>query len=393
MSSLRLLLQSIMNMSRFSKIILFVAAMVALVSCGSNARIDGTLTDATSSEVIVKLLESNRYEVLDTVKTDASGHFSYKVDVAQGQPEFVYLFYKDKRIASLLLEAGDKVKVVSDTLGNATYEGSEECLRLAEVEKAYAAALRKFDDIALLMGEATTQAEYDRLAKDMSKAYVAYYRDRVKFVMENSKSLAVIPVFYQVIGENLPLFSQNTDAILFRNVADSLESVYPESKYVKTLRRDADVRFGYLELQERIVNAEEIGYPEIELPDLEGKMRKLSDVDSKVVIVYFWSAEQAQQNVFNTDFFKPLYEQYHDRGLDIYQVSLDVDKTLWATTVRAQKLPWTNVCDSRGSASQYVSLYNLAAIPAAFIIADGELVDGRVVDEAAFRKLLDDLLK
>lgn len=382
-----------MNMSRFSKIISFVAAMVALVSCGSNARIDGTLTDAASSEVIVKLLESNRYEVLDTVKTDAAGHYSYKVDVAQGQPEFVYLFYKDRKIASLLLEAGDKVSVVSDTLGHSTFEGSEESVKLAEVEKAYAEALREFEDISLLMGAATDQADFDRLAQDMSKAYVAYYRDRVRFIMENSKSLTVIPVFYQLLGENLPLFSQNTDAILFKNIADSLETVYPESKYVKALRRDAEMRFGYLELQERIINADEVGYPEIELPDLEGKMRKLSDMESRVVIITFWSASQPEQNMFNIDFFKPLYEQYHSKGMDIYQVSLDVDKTLWATTVRAQKLPWTNVCDSRGGASPYVSLYNLSAIPAAFIIADGELVDGKVVDEASLRKLLDDLLK
>jgi peroxiredoxin len=380
-------------MSRFSKIFSFVAAMAALVSCGSNARIDGTLTDAASSEVIVKLLESNRYEVLDTVKTDASGHFSYKVDVTEGQPEFVYLFYGEKKIASLLLEAGDKVGVVSDTLGHVTFEGSEESVKLAEVEKAYAAALAEFEDIALLMSAATDQADFDRLAKNMSDAYVAYYRDRVRYIMENSKSLTVIPVFYQSLGENLPLFSQNTDAILFMNIADSLETVYPESKYVKALRRDAETRFGYLELQERIVNAEEVGYPEIELPDLEGKMRKLSDMQSRVVIVCFWSAAQAQQNMFNIEFFKPLYEQYHSKGLDIYQVSLDVDKTLWATTVRGQKLPWTNVCDSRGAQSPYVSLYNLAAVPAAFIIADGELVDGKVVDEASLRKLLNDLLK
>ena len=390
---LRSLPQSIMNMSRFSKIFSFVAAMAALVSCGSNARIDGTLTDAASSEVIVKLLESNRYEVLDTVKTDASGHFSYKVDVTEGQPEFVYLFHGEKKIASLLLEAGDKVGVVSDTLGHVTFEGSEESVKLAEVEKAYAAALAEFEDIALLMSAATDQADFDRLAKNMSDAYVAYYRDRVRYIMENSKSLTVIPVFYQSLGENLPLFSQNTDAILFKNIADSLETVYPESKYVKALRRDAETRFGYLELQERIVNAEEVGYPEIELPDLEGKMRKLSDMQSRVVIVCFWSAAQAQQNMFNIEFFKPLYEQYHSKGLDIYQVSLDVDKTLWATTVRGQKLPWTNVCDSRGAQSPYVSLYNLAAVPAAFIIADGELVDGKVVDEASLRKLLNDLLK
>ncbi|MBO5943021.1 MAG: redoxin domain-containing protein [Bacteroidales bacterium] len=380
-------------MSRFSKIISFVAAMAALVSCASNARIDGTLTDAASSEVIVKLLESNRYEVLDTVKTDASGYFSYKVDVAEGQPEFVYLFYGEKKIASLLLEAGDKVSVVSDTLGRVTFEGSEESIKLAEVEKAYAAALAEFEDIALLMSAATDQADYDRLAADMSRAYISYYRDRVRYVMENSKSLTVIPVFYQIVGENFPLFSQNTDAILFANIADSLETVYPDSKYVKALRKEAEVRFGYLELQERLVNAEEIGYPEIELPGLDGKMRKLSEMESRVVIVYFWSVAQAQQNMFNIDFFKPLYEEYHSKGLDIYQVSLDVDKTLWATTVRGQELPWTNVCDSRGAQSPYVSVYNLPALPAAFIIADGELVDGKVVDEASLRKLLDDLLK
>ena len=382
-----------MNMSRFSKIISFVAVMAALVSCGSNARIEGTLTGVSSSEVIFKLLESNRYQVLDTVKTDASGHFSYKIDVAEGQPEFVYLFYKDKKIASLLLEAGDKVGVVSDTLGHVTFEGSEESVKLAEVERAYAEALVEFEDIALLMGAATDQADFDRLAKNMSNAYVAYYRDRVKYIMENSKSLTVIPVFYQSIGENLPLFSQNTDAILFMSVADSLATVYPESKYVKALRKDAEIRYGYLELQERIINAEEVGYPEIELPDLEGKMRKLSDMESRVVIICFWSASQAQQNMFNIDFFKPLYEQYHSKGLDIYQVSLDVDKTLWATTVKGQNLPWTNVCDSRGAQSPYVTLYNLTAIPSAFIIADGELVDGKVVDDASLRKLLDKLLK
>ena len=382
-----------MNMSRFSKIIAFAAAMLALVSCGSNARIDGTVADAASSEVIVKLLNSNRYEVLDTVKTDASGRFSYKLDVAEGQPEFVYVFYKGRKIASLLLEAGDKVSVASDTLGRYSVEGSQESVKLAEVEKAYAAALMEFEALAKKMDAASDQAEFDQLAKDMTQVYVAYYRDRVKYVMENSQSLTVIPVFYQTLGENLPLFYQNTDAILFRNAADSLEAVYPDSKYVKALRKDAEIRFGYLELQERLLDAEEIGYPEIELPGLDGKMRKLSDMDSRVVIVCFWSAAQAQQNMFNIEFFKPLYEQYHKKGLDIYQVSLDVDKTLWATTVKGQNLPWTNVCDSRGAQSPYVALYNLSAIPAAFIIADGELVDGKVVDEASLKKLLNDLLK
>jgi peroxiredoxin len=380
-------------MSRFSKIITFVAAMAALVSCGSKARIDGTFSDAASSEVIVKLLNSNRYEVLDTVKTNASGQFTYKVDVVEGQPEFVYLFHNDKKLATLLLEAGDKVAVTADTLGNTVIEGSEESVKLAEIEKKYADVLRELATIAADMNAASTQEEFDRYANEMSKVYVAYYRDMVKYVLTNSYSLSVIPVFYQVLGENLPLFAQETDAILYSNVADSLETVYPDSKYVKALRAEAERRFGYLELQKKLQSAEEIGYPDIELPGLDGKMRKLSDEDARVVILCFWSAAQAEQNMFNIEFFKPLYEQYHSKGLDIYQVSLDVDKTLWATTVKGQKLPWTNVCDSRGAASPYVTVYNLAAIPAAFIIADGELVDGKVVDEASLKKLLNELLK
>jgi peroxiredoxin len=380
-------------MSRFSKIITFVAAMTALVSCGSNARIDGTFSDAASSEVIVKLLNSNRYEVLDTVKTNANGQFTYKVDVVEGQPEFVYLFHNDKKLATLLLEAGDKVAVTADTLGNTVIEGSEESVKLAEIEKKYADVLRELATIAADMNAASTQEEFDRYANEMSKVYVAYYRDMVKYVLTNSYSLSVIPVFYQVLGENLPLFAQETDAILYSNVADSLETVYPDSKYVKALRAEAERRFGYLELQKKLQSAEEIGYPDIELPGLDGKMRKLSDEDARVVILCFWSAAQAEQNMFNIEFFKPLYEQYHNKGLDIYQVSLDVDKTLWATTVKGQNLPWTNVCDSRGSASPYVAIYNLAAIPAAFIIADGELVDGKVVDEASLKKLLNELLK
>lgn len=380
-------------MSRFSKIITFAAAMTVLVSCGSNARIDGTVSDAASSEVVVKLLNSNRYEILDTVKTNAAGQFTYKMNVAEGQPEFVYLFHNDKKVASLLLEAGDKVAVNTDALGNAVIEGSEESVKLAEVEKKYADALKKFEALAGKMNAASAQEEFDTYANEMSQTYVAYYREMVQYVLANSRSLSVIPVFYQVLGENLPLFSQSTDAIIYSNVADSLETVYPESKYVKALRAEAERRFGYLELQMKIQGAEAVGYPDIELPDLDGKMRKLSDEDARVVIVCFWSAAQAEQNMFNIEFFKPLYEQYHKKGLDIYQVSLDVDKSLWATTVKGQELPWTNVCDSRGGASPYVTIYNLAAIPAAFIIADGELVDGKVVDEASLRKLLNDLLK
>lgn len=381
-----------MNMSRFSKSVIFLAAAALIAACTPAARIDGTIGSAPSSEVIVKLLDVNRYEILDTVTTDAAGKFSYKVEVEKGQPEFVYVFYKDTKVASLLLEAGDKVAVSADTLGNYTVEGSEESQKLAQVEKDYAAALGRLNDIALRM-EAASGAEADELRRALGKEYVEYYRSCVRYILQNSKSLTVVPVLYQNFGADLPVFGQTTDAIHFVNVSDSLATVYPDSKYVKALKKEAERRRNFLELESYFQNAETIGYPDIELPDINAKKVKLSEVDSKVIMIYFWTAGNAGQKMFNLDVLQSLYNDYHKKGFEIYQVSLDVDKTSWAQVVKQQNLPWINVCDSRGADSPYVRTYNIGAVPAVFIIADGELVDGEVTDEKSLRKLLDKLTR
>lgn len=371
---------------------MFAAVAFMAASCGQKADIKGTLSGPPSSEVIVKLLDINKYEILDTVKTDASGKFSYKVPVKKGNPEFVYVFYKDVKIASLLLENGDAVSVEADTLGNYTVAGSEESNKLAQVEKDYAQTLVKLAAFSQQLSGAS-EKEAQEVRRQLGQEYVAYYRNRVKYVMENSKSLTAVPVLFQSFSAQLPVFGQPTDAIHFSNVADSLALVYPESKYVKALRTEADKRRGYLELAARINSAEEIGYPDIELPDVKAQKVKLSDVDAKVVMVYFWSAADAAQKMFNLDFLKSLYEDYHAKGLQIYQVSLDVDKARWARVMKEQKLPWINVCDSRGSASPYIGMYNLPTLPAVFIIKNGELVDGQAVDEKSFRRRLETLLK
>lgn len=380
-------------MSRFSKFVKLAAAAALVAACTPAAKIDGVVESAPSSEVIVKLLDVNRYEVLDTVKTDASGRFSYKVDVEKGQPEFVYIFYKDTKIASLLLESGDAVMVTSDTLGFYEVEGSDECVKLAQVENDHAATMGRLGAISSRIEKATDPEVVSALAKDMTREYVQYYRNSVKYVLENSKSLTSVPVLYQNFGADLPVFAQSTDALHFRTVADSLETVYPESKYVKALRKEAERRSGYLELQAKLANAEEIGYPDIELPDINARKIKLSEVDAKVIMVYFWSATDANQKMFNLDVLKSLYDDYHKRGFEIYQVALDPDKASWAQVVKQQNLPWINVCDGLGGNSPYVLTYNLAGLPSAYIICDGDLVDGQVVDEKSLRKLIDKLLK
>ena len=73
------------------------------------------------------------------------------------------------------------------------------------------------------VGEGSKEAE--QLRRELAQSYIRYYRDRTKYVMENSHSLTVVPILYQMIAPGFPLFGQQTDAILFKNISASLSTV------------------------------------------------------------------------------------------------------------------------------------------------------------------------
>ena len=363
-----------------------LAALVLVVSCGPKTVISGTLKDSPDAKVIVKLLNVNRYQVLDTVKTDAHGSFRYTPEIEAGKPEFIYLFHGDRRIASLLLHQGDRVSVNADTLGNYSVEGSEESLQLQGVEKEYARFLVDMDRLA-------TGDDPASVNKALSRRYVEYYRDRVTYVLSHTKSLTSVPVLFQQVSDGFPVFNQSTDGLLFSAVADSLSKVYPESRYVKALSQEAARRQNAMEIGMRLEKAESIGFLDIDLPTPDARNVKLSEIPAKVTMLYFWSTT-AEQKMFNMDALIPIYKEYHDRGFEIYAVALDADKTAWATAVRNQQLPWINVCDTRGASSPYVGLYGVSNLPMAWFLVNGEIdSDATVSDAASIRKYLNNKLK
>lgn len=355
---------------KLSKIVLCGAAALAAASCAKTARIQGTVAEAPQSDVVVKLLDVNTYKVLDTVKTDASGRFSYSVEVAEGQPEFVYVFYGDTKIASLVLEAGDKVAVEADTLGAYKVTGSEESVRLQEVEKNYSEFLGRLTGI---LSAASEDEDMTGVNRALSKEYVNYYRKAVAYVISNPKSITSVPVLFQTVNTGFPVFNQPTDAVTFRAICDSLKTVYPESKYVKALDKEAVRREQAFGLSLKISDQEQVSYPDIVLPDTKGQKTALSKVDAKVVLLYFWTASDAAHKMFNVDSLLPLYEQYHSKGFEIYSVAVDTDKATWAASVKNQKLPWINVCDGLGIACPALAVYNVTSLPASFVIRDGSL--------------------
>ncbi len=335
-----------------------LTASLLLASCTTGARIDVTVPQAPGAMLQVRQLDLNSYKLLDSVRTDAAGRASYSVKLLQGQPEFVYLFYKDTKIASLLLQEGEKAVVSADTLGHYQVSGSPESEALAGVE---AAAAR----FGAAMTAATEPAEIARI-------FIDHYRESVKYVMTNKGSLTVIPVLFEQVDAINPLFNQYTDAIIFRQAADTLAKLYPESRYVKALEKETVRRENALKLKGLVGSARQLGYPDITLPGIDGQKVSLSEVETKAVLVHFWDSSDAAQKMFNLDVLLPLWNKWHDRGLSIYAIDVNPDKTTWGSVVSAQQLPWTNVNGGRANA-QAIALYNVNSVPATFLLAGGTL--------------------
>jgi hypothetical protein len=360
---------------------IFAAAFAAVffVACqGGRAVVDCTVDGAPDAVLVLKQLNGNAADVLDTVKTDASGHFRYKVKVAEGNPEFVYVYKGDSRLASLLLESGEKAVVSADTLGSYTVEGSAGSALLEKGDRAF----REFLAELLNLGESGAgNAEVNR-------AYLKHYRESTRFVLENCKSLAVIPVLYESYNGTPVTFVSINDALVFRSVCDSLKTVYPDSKYVKALEQETARRENMFEISNRLKNAEEVAYPNLSMPSINGEKVDLYSLDAKVVMVYFWSVSDATHKMFNLEVMKPLYEKYHPLGLEIYAVCVDSDKVAWAQTVKAQDLPWINVNDGLGVASRSLSLYNVQNVPACILVSQTGLTPVPV-GEKQLRKALE----
>ncbi|MBO4671149.1 MAG: TlpA family protein disulfide reductase [Bacteroidales bacterium] len=357
--------------------LLLLPALI-LAACSPKASIDCTLSQAPGASVEVRRLDLNTYQVLDTLKADASGRVRYKVDVQPGQPEFIYLFYKDTKIASLLLEAGDRVSVEADTLGNYSIKGSPESSSLQAGEQAYARFQHELD------------AETD--PSKLARIYIDHYRAGVSYVMNNIKSLTVIPVLFEQLDMYTPVFNRHTDAIMFRMAVDSLKTVYPESRYVAALESETKRRESAMQMQTLVDNAKVLGFPDIVLPDINGERVPLSAVPAKAVLLHFWDSSDATHKMFNLDRLLPQWKRWHAKGFEIYAVDVNPDKSSWASIVKAQQLPWINVNDGRGAASALV-MYNVESIPASFLLVDGGLSSASLAGDNGLEKELSRVLK
>ena len=122
---------------------------------------------------------------------------------------------------------------------------------------------------------------------------------------------------------------------------------------------------------------------DIKLQDNNGKEQSLAAVaaDNRIVLLDF-TAYTTEISPQLNKLLNDIYQQYHNRGLQIFQVSVDQDNVAWRQA--AQNLPWITVFDPMSINSHNVGTYNVNGIPTTFIIKNGDIVE-RVEDASRLK--------
>ncbi|MDR1757463.1 MAG: TlpA family protein disulfide reductase [Bacteroidales bacterium] len=156
-------------------------------------------------------------------------------------------------------------------------------------------------------------------------------------------------------------FSQDSHADLQNTLVNALQAKYPDNRIVKE-------KYEQLHTAKIASSSKNTPAPEIAFNNPEGKLLKLSDLRGKYVLVDFWASwcgpcRRENPHVVNT------YAKYHDKGFEVFSVSLDTDKARWQQAIVADKLTWSyHVSDLKGWKSDAARLYGVNSIPCTFLI-------------------------
>jgi thiol-disulfide isomerase/thioredoxin len=138
------------------------------------------------------------------------------------------------------------------------------------------------------------------------------------------------------------------------------------------------------------------GQPFIDIvrEDAAGKAKTLKEIVGKstCTIVLFWSSECSHCRE-EMPYVKEMYEKYHDKGLNIYAVSLEQDKVKWDTFVKEKALPWTNVLNQPVGEDNPAMMYAVMFTPTIVMIDKNGVILHRFAPKAKLEKYIQEALR
>ena len=347
-------------------------AIIGLASCSEEQfHVNGNITEAKDSVLYFENMSLEGPVLIDSVKLsdDGSFEFSHKRSDA---PEF-YRLRIARQIINISADSTETIGIKASYPTMATryeVEGSENCKRIKEL------SLMQIDlQNAAIALDKNTSLSYAEAGDSLMKLIEAYKNGvKANYIFQDPKAASSYFALFQTIG-NFLIFNPRTnsaDIKAFAAVATSWDTFYPGALRTENLHNIA------LEgmKTERIVQAEnnksidpskivESNIIDISLTDNKGQIRSLTDLKGKVVMLDFhaFSTSESPARILE---MRELYNKYHDKGFEIYQISLDADEHFWKQ--QTENLPWISVRDNNGLSSSILAAYNIRSIPEFFLI-------------------------
>lgn len=355
-------------------------AVLGMVSCSEKKfHVEGSITNAKDSVLYLENISLMGPEVIDSVRLDADGQFSLAGE-AQQAPEFYRLRISDQ-IISLSIDSTETITVKAAYPQMASqYEvsGSENCSKIKEL------ALRQMQLQQRVMAVSRNESLTVEQANDSILAMVNHYKDEVKreyIFPDPSKPYAYFALF-QALGNMLIFNPRNNpdDIKVFAAVATSWDTYWPDAERGKNLHNIAIEGMRNVRTieanQAKTIDPSKIqtaGVIEIALNDNKGNVRKLTDLKGQVVLLDFHVFDQ-KDSPARILALRELYNKYHAKGFEIYQVSLDNDEHFWKQQTAA--LPWISVRTDESN-NGFLTVYNIQTLPEFFLIDRGNNLTSR----------------
>ena len=334
------------------------AGLAVLTGCtGEQFHVTGSVANAKDSVLYFEHNGLDGFSTVDSVKLDEKGNFSFAGD-KMDNPEFYRL-----RIAGQIINIGiDSTETVEVKASYPQMATDYTVKDSYENEKIKELALKQ---IGLQARCQTILAERPELADSIINVMLADYKRDVSrnyIFKEPMRAYSYFALFqYIAVGNQARLIfdpaKDANDNKVFGAVATSWDTYYPGTERTQnlhniTIKGMKDERIVKAQNRPVELEAKELGVVDLPLRDNHGLERHLTDLKGHVVLLDFhvFAAKRSTEYIMK---MRDLYNKYHDRGLEIYMVSLDNNAHFWKEQVAS--LPWINVYDDTGISQAYTA--------------------------------------
>lgn len=332
--------------------------------------VEGHITEAKDTMLYLEHLSMGEGAVrIDSVRLGADGAFSLK-GRRPGNPEF-YRLRIGAQVVNLSIDSTETIGVEASlpkmTLGySVTGSGNCDTIRMLNLKlDTLNRRIRSVaEDRSLTIAERETRIEnlISEYKREVKLRYIQNRYDRASSYYAMFQMTEGGMVFNPV--------SDASDVTWFAALANSWDMLYPGAVRTENLKNIAlqghrNTRRKTIEIDMDNEKVSETGIIDMGFPDGRGQERRLSDLRGKVVLLDF-TAYGLQGTQERTLALRQLYDNYHSRGLEIYQVGLDGNEHFWKTM--SEQLPWICVHCKEGTESDMLNIYNVQVLPTWFLI-------------------------